>query len=171
MNHVGYAEMAYETHDVALICLNGHIINSSSERCPARNSSFCTICGKPTISKCLYCNTNIRGSTTYHGNVIKKPRPIGVAPAYCEHCGGIMPWTEGKLESAKEAIGWCEELDDKIKGELIKSLPDIAKQTPRTNLAVAQFQRALRIVLDCKDLLKTLITDIAAKVIADKIIS
>jgi hypothetical protein len=82
-----------------------------------------------------------------------------------------MPWTEGKLESAKEAIGWCEELDDKIKGELIKSLPDIAKQTPRTNLAVAQFQRALRIVLDCKDLLKTLITDIAAKVIADKIIS
>jgi hypothetical protein len=58
----GLVYMGY--YDVGLICLNGHVVNSSAKDHPEHNSNFCDECGSKTINACKYCDASIRGR--YH---------------------------------------------------------------------------------------------------------
>jgi hypothetical protein len=50
-----------EGYDTALICLNGHDINSSFTRFPEFNAKHCKDCGKAGITECPSCDASIRG--------------------------------------------------------------------------------------------------------------
>ncbi len=120
-------------HDVAQICLNGHIVNDSVHQNPESNEAHCSKCGAPTITQCPKCERPIKGR---HGN----PRVITFGleepPQFCNNCGEPYPWTQSRINSAKEMVALLEGLSDSDRGLLAKSIDDIARDTPRTELAV-----------------------------------
>jgi len=133
--------MRYENDDsyfdVAQICLNGHIINNSSMTFPSSNKKRCPDCGSETITKCLACNQDIRG---YHF----VPGVIGFgglekAPGFCEHCGKPYPWTESRLEAARDLAGQLD-LDIPERTLLEKSIEEIVRDTPRAPAEAVRFK-------------------------------
>ena len=121
------------------VCLNGHIITGNiqqREQC----SKFCTQCGAETITRCLSCNAEIRG--TYHFDGLVALDDEMTLPLYCHNCGEPYPWTSDALESARILIDEESELSKDEKENLKKSLPDLLSENPRTSLAVSRFKRA-----------------------------
>src|SRR5438552_2328328 len=84
-------------HDVAQLCLNGHVINPRSIEYPEFNQEFCEKCGETTTTDCPSCGSKIRGKTM--GSLIAERF---YAPNYCLKCGKPYPWTEHRLRTAKE---------------------------------------------------------------------
>ncbi len=124
----------------ALICLNGHVISDNIGDYPEFAEKYCNICGAETITKCLKCNTNIRGEYYVEGVVCLGEEPK--APSYCFNCGNPFPWTEDALEAARIAIDEDERLNSEDKEKLKMSLPDLIADTPRTSLAAARMKKA-----------------------------
>lgn len=128
-------------YDVALICLNGHVINRFARSLPEHNTKFCSECGEPTISQCPKCKADIRGEYGERG--------IGVLgyefsyPRYCHNCGAPFPWTERHTEQLRSFIEELEELSDEEKDKLGKSIPDIIAETPGTARASLRFKKAI----------------------------
>lgn len=127
------------TYDVALICKNGHLINSYYRKYPEDNSAFCPQCGASTVHECPHCQKEIKGRNTGECSYIFDYH----IPAYCEFCGHPYPWTESALQNAKSLIFEEEELSESLKNSVIESLPDIITETPGTNLAVVRIKRCL----------------------------
>ena len=126
-------------YDVAQICLNGHNINSLSKTYLNSNSSFCSDCGKKTITCCEKCNGEIRGY--YHASI-----PIGSfysVPSYCLECGNAYPWTVSKIQALKELADDLEEISDADKQKLIESIDHVLTETPKTTLASSRFKSIL----------------------------
>ena len=48
-------------YDLAQICENGHVANSSARDYPISNQDHCDKCGSRTITACPACETEIRG--------------------------------------------------------------------------------------------------------------
>jgi hypothetical protein len=65
---------------IAQVCLNGHMINSSTDEYPESNADHCDRCGEETISKCTECSTDIRGYYDVPGVVSVAPT---LARDYC----------------------------------------------------------------------------------------
>lgn len=63
--------------------------------------------------------------------------------AYCRNCGKPYPWTKAAIEAATELIEEEEELDDIQRNKLLSSLPDIISETPKTQVAITRFKKAL----------------------------
>jgi hypothetical protein len=98
--------MVREGYDVAQICHNDHMANSSTQKMPEFNQKFCETCGAPTITTCPNCNEPIRGS--YWGGV------IGVtyeAPRFCINCGEPFPWAKLKIEAANALAKELDSID------------------------------------------------------------
>src|SRR5688572_27431450 len=87
-----------EGYDVAQICANGHLINSSSEDLPKHNQDFCSSCGAHAVTSCQKCNTPIRGYFWGGGFI----GATYVIPRYCHSCGEPYPWTAARIEAAQE---------------------------------------------------------------------
>ena len=49
------------SHDVAQICLNGHVINDASRKYSESNKDYCPRCGEPTIPHVLNVKRILRG--------------------------------------------------------------------------------------------------------------
>jgi hypothetical protein len=147
-------------YDVALVCINGHTINSTSLDSPERNAQYCKHCGEKTINACPGCNVEIRGylhNTGVHG-IPWYP------PAHCHACGKAFPWTERKVAALAEAIDEADELSADDKAKLKESIPDLVVETPKSNTAAARLKSAI------SKAGKTggkLIYDVAIKVAAD----
>jgi len=77
-------------HDVALVCLNGHMVNDRVRDMPQFNKKFCDRCGEPTIDTCPNCKTPIQGDYK-SGVVVLGPTPVR---SFCHQCGKPFPWTE-----------------------------------------------------------------------------
>src|SRR5262249_17929827 len=94
-------------YDVAQICSNGHVINTTSRKFPEHNQDHCDRCGEQTLTRCPGCTTYIRGY--YH-----VPGVFGGdeyrAPAYCYKCGRPFPWTVTALTAAQELVAESEQL-------------------------------------------------------------
>ena len=133
--------MVDEGYDIAQICLNGHVINKEVNEFPQHNQEFCDKCGEKTITKCEKCNANIRGEYYVPGVMA-----IGFnfpAPKFCYKCGSPYPWTERGLVAAKEL---AEEIDNLTKEEkeiLKKSLDELTKDSPNTQVAALRFKRIM----------------------------
>ena len=127
-----------DEYDVAQICLNGHVINSSFNAYPQFNKKFCDDCGAATIIKCQECSQEIQGR--YKDSISIKTFQ---APKYCLNCGKSFPWTSSAIETAQELTKELENLSDEEKKILNKSIAEIVKDTPRTELEASKFKKIM----------------------------
>ncbi len=125
-------------YDVAQICLNGHVINSSTKSYPNSNQKHCDKCGQPTITTCNKCNAPIRGYYNFPG-VISFDN--FVAPSFCHECGSPFSWAEERIKAAKELAEEMEMLNEDEQELLKKSLDDLIKEGPRTTIATTRFKK------------------------------
>lgn len=138
----GYGQMEEPSrYMTAEVCLNGHSTTDDVESCPELTSPFCPTCGSKTIRACANCNTPIRGR--YH-----VPGVVGVfgytPPNFCHRCGRPFPWTQAKLEAAKEHAAELDGLDETEKSQLQGAIEDLATGGARTELAASRFKRLMR---------------------------
>lgn len=146
----------------AQICLNGHCITESVDAYPVHAQSFCDKCGAPTITTCPACNASIRGYYFVPGFVT-----VGhnyEVPSYCYSCGKPYPWTDAAIMAATELINEEEDLDEVQRSKLISSLPDIMTETPKTQVAITRFKKALMAVGEVTaDALRQFVIDFGCK--------
>lgn len=155
-------------YDVALICLDGHIINLFARSSPEHNTKFCPECGEPTISQCPKCKADIRGEYGERG--------IGVLgyefsyPRYCHNCGAPFPWTERRTEQLRSFIEELEKLSDEEKSKLSRSIPDIISETPGTSTAALRFKKAIaKIGKESGKLLTEIIVKVASECVKQQL--
>lgn len=115
--------------EVMQVCLNGHVINDSVHSYPEYNQDYCSDCGAATITACPICDTGIK---PYYIN------QMPVAQSYCHACGHPYPWTERKLEAARELVDLEESISPAEKEALKADLPALLTTTPRTQLAATK---------------------------------
>ncbi|MDQ6920238.1 MAG: DUF2321 domain-containing protein [Candidatus Dormibacteraeota bacterium] len=122
------------------MCLNGHSINRSTIAFPDFNAEYCKSCGAGTIMACPACEKPIPGD--YHspgGFSMHEPPP----PPFCKYCGKPYPWTEAKLEAAREWASDLEKLNDRERELLAKSLDDLVVDVPMTRVSADRVKRLL----------------------------
>lgn len=138
---------------IGLACLNGHAVNDSFDSRPQHNAKFCPDCGEPTIHRCPTCNTPLRGD--YYVEAV-----IGGShwhPAtHCFECGSPFPWTNRRSEALADALNELEELSGAERQLLVRSIPDILVQTPKSETAALRYKKAI-----------TKIGGVGAKILAD----
>ncbi len=126
-------------YDVAQICRNGHVINASSEKYPEHNLPFCERCGAPTIVACPNCGQPIRGE--YHVEGVIAAGFEFPAPGFCAKCGHAYPWTAARLEAARALADDLDALSGEEREVLKKSLDDLVRDTPQTQVAAQRFKK------------------------------
>lgn len=126
----------------AQICINGHRITDSIEISPELMADFCSTCGAATVRACPNCNAPIRGFYDVPGVVVLADNYE--TPNHCHACGKAFPWTNAKLEAAKEHALELEGLDEGEKQLVQTTLDDLAADGPRTELAASRFKRLMR---------------------------
>jgi len=172
-------------YDTAQICIKGHVINSMSRSHPEHNKKYCDKCGAETITNCQNCNTPIRGYYhEAHGayeeldtmvNEILNPLSETMIDyskprSFCHECGKPYPWTEAKIEAAKELSDELDGLNAEERNILKKSLDDIIIDTPQTPVAATRFKKiAAKVGGIAAKQLRELVVDIASET-AKKII-
>jgi hypothetical protein len=124
-------------YDVLQVCLNGHKITEMLKSHPENGMDYCPNCGAATISNCKKCHTTIQGYKHMSGVIF----PGSSVPAFCHVCGNAYPWTEARLEAARELAEETEGLTKEDRQTLSASLDDLVRDTPRTTLAAARFKR------------------------------
>jgi integrase len=85
--------------DIAQVCTNGHLVNQRVIEERDHCQPFCDRCGSATVMACRRCCAPIRGE--YHAPNGYALGPIEV-PGYCLGCGAAYPWTERRIQAAKE---------------------------------------------------------------------
>jgi hypothetical protein len=124
-------------YDIAQVCLNGHVANSSTQRFPEFSKKYCKHCGAATISTCDSCNTPIQGE--YHVSGV-----VGVSdyapPAHCHACGTPFPWTQARIQAAKDL---ADELGLDVPERVLidKSIEELLGNTPRAPAEAVRFKR------------------------------
>lgn len=127
----------------ARICENGHVM-SIDVALSSTQSLFCKECGKSTITHCTHCNKGIWGSPEPIPGVFYLPKKENYKrPSFCDGCGNPYPWTEAKLNAAKELISIMDELNQDEQAKFIVNLPDIISDTPRTTVASTIIKKLL----------------------------
>ena len=163
----GDLKMRDDSYDVAQICLNGHVINSSVNEYPQFNKKFCDKCGAATITNCINCNSEIQGEYCAEGF-------IGIshytAPAFCPNCGKPYPWIEARTQSAHDLAQELENISDDDKEILTQSINEIVKDSPKTTLAATRFKKILSktskpIVDAFRDILIDIVSETAKKLL------
>lgn len=129
-----------EGYDTAQICRNGHRITSRAHTEPQHRAAYCKQCGAATMTECDRCTTPIRGF--YHsGDIVNFG--MGEVPAFCLGCGEPYPWTENAIKVAQELAAELDGLNREERAQLKETIPDLVRDTPRTQLAVLRFQKLL----------------------------
>ena len=132
------SEGGYEMeYDVMEVCLNGHKITGCLKSQPFRHENFCNKCGAKTTSTCDSCNAAIRGDRHVRGGPISMP-----VPNYCINCGATYPWQTAAIENFQEIVRESD-LSSQDREDLDKALPDIVRDTPKTESASLKAKRIL----------------------------
>lgn len=141
-------------YNKATICLNGHVLSSSTKN----YLKYCKQCGSETMSTCPSCKNYIHGEP-----VVEFPWLLGeyIPPSYCHECSNPYPWTSQVLENAIELIALDDDIPKEHK-EIIKlALPDIITETPTTPVAVAKYKKFMSVAADyTKNGMKNLLIDV-----------
>lgn len=127
-------------YEIAVICRNGHVINSQATSYPEMTVPFCPGCGAATLRHCLACRARIRGE--YHLSGILTLQPY-VPPAYCHGCGTPYPWTLQRLEAADALVDELEHLSLQDRELLKGSIADLVQDSPRSHVAALRVKRLL----------------------------
>ncbi len=148
-------------YDVAQICLNGHLINAHVRADPQHNSKFCNGCGASTTAQCSGCKAEIRGQYIPAGLAIIPPYRV---PAYCHDCGSAYPWTDSAMQAARDLIELDDKNSDADKAALAADLPDLVRDTPRTQVAATRFRKFLaKATSETASALRDIAVDIASE--------
>ncbi len=155
-----------EHYDMALVCLNGHVINQYFKHYPEDNMDYCDKCGVKTTTICQHCETSIKGwPLDEDGPMISLISDSPDPPkAYCHGCGKPYPWTMRKLDAAKELTQELDGLNADEMAMLTKSLDDIIIDTPKTQVAVTRFKKFIKKARgDAVQAMRDLVVDIASE--------
>jgi hypothetical protein len=125
------------TYDTAQICLNRHVITSSSSYSELKKN-FCSQCGEKTITNCPACNARIKGD--YHVESVIGFSKFHV-PSFCDNCGQSYPWTERSKTAAYDLIHFSDTLTLEEKHELNNSIDDLLKNSPNKTIAELKFKK------------------------------
>lgn len=164
------------TYDVAQICFNGHIINTSARMESIHNKEYCPQCGSQTITNCVHCNKEIDGEfyVTISNWVTNKSslRTLGrfILPLFCPKCGVPFPWTEKKIEASKNLISEMSELTQEEKEIFSKNVDEIVRDTPETILSANRIKKLLPklgkgIMKGVRDLIVDISSETAKKIL------
>lgn len=124
------------TYDIQQVCENGHQINNRVEEHPEHNQDFCDMCGAKTITKCMHCETEIRGYYNF-SNIIG-----GVdvdVPSHCFNCGKAYHWTENKIVTAIQIFAEFDLTEDEEK-TIEQDINNIAKDIPQARLSAMRLK-------------------------------
>jgi hypothetical protein len=132
-----YGERGDTWYGVAQICLNGHVISQFAESRPDSSQKFCKECGAKTLTSCPKCNAPVRGY--HHVSGVFDLTGLSL-PNFCQECGRPYPWTEGRIEAARELAEEVQ-LADGEKQELKRAIDDLVRNTPRAPAAAERFKR------------------------------
>ncbi|MHA7964949.1 DUF2321 domain-containing protein [Paenibacillus sp. CAU 1782] len=154
-------------YDVAQICLNGHVNSSKINGNNHLFVDYCRDCGRETITKCVSCHKDIRGSAIYNG--IPSYGKYN-SPSFCIHCGQAFPWIAERLKAAEELAELFEELSDEDRKILTTSLNDLVRDTPRSQVAALRFKKIVakaeeHIGVAFRDILLDVVTEPIKKMI------
>lgn len=150
----------HEGYDVAQVCPNGHVANSSIVNCPEFNQDFCAECGEKTVTTCENCKVPIRGLLWGGSLGIQRYKP----PAYCINCGSALPWTDRKIEAAIELSLDGGELQGEDVEQLKQSVQQIVRDTPQTQLAASRFKKLmLKVGVGTRDAVREILIEIASE--------
>jgi hypothetical protein len=127
------------TYDTMQVCMSGHRINSSYRQFPEFSEAFCPDCGEPTITDCPACNARIKGY--YDSRTVSYGQPA--VPAFCDSCGMAYPWQVARVANALELLR-LEGVQEADIQEIERSLPDITRDTPRSQVAATRVRNWLR---------------------------
>lgn len=123
------AAMSDGRYHQAQICLNGHVITAFYDTNQERRQKFCDRCGEATVVTCPSCDSRIRGDYDVPGVIgFFEYHP----PAYCADCSGAFPWTERRLDAARELALDLDQLSEHEREQLQATLPDLVRDVPRT---------------------------------------
>lgn|SRR5574337_743231 len=126
-------------YKIAQICRNGHVQSTDVER--HSPGPRCEECGAEGITKCPHCAAPIHGY--YHVEGVLAIGERFSPPKYCHNCGKPYPWTEVRLQALHELISEMEGVSAEEKQRLNGSRDDLIADTPRTEVAVTRFKKAL----------------------------
>jgi hypothetical protein len=147
------------SYDVAQICPNGHVANSSSVRFPQFNQVHCEKCGEKTITSCPHCQASIRGR--YIESMSAEEL---TPPAFCQNCGSAFPWTERAMQSAIELATESGDLNPEEQQQFTESIHEIARDTPKGQVAGSRVARLLKKMgKTTADAVRDILVDIASE--------
>ncbi|MCX6224778.1 MAG: DUF2321 domain-containing protein [Bacteroidia bacterium] len=151
--------MIREGYDVAQICSNGHVANSTTQNMPEFNEKFCATCGAATITNCPACNAPIRGS--YWGGGIGVTY---VAPRFCINCGEPFPWTRSRIEAAGALAKELDSIDEEDRAVLKNSIDDLVRDAPSTQVAATRFKKIMaKAGSSAASMFRDLLTDVLSE--------
>ena len=151
--------------DVAQVCPNGHVANSSHTRNPEFSTKFCEKCGEATITQCPNesCKIHIRGRY-FAPN--EWPTDEYAPPAYCLGCGKAFPWTERAIQAAIELLTETGELNEEEQEQFNVSIREIGSDTPRAKLAGTRVASTLKKVKkETGELVRGIVVDVASEAV------
>lgn len=126
-------------YDTAQVCTEGHIISMFAASNAERKQDHCIKCGAVTVMECSHCQEPIRGH--HHGSGIGTT-PTN-PPSFCHKCGKPYPWVEKNLAVGTALIEEMQGLSNSEKEALTKSLGDLVRDVPATEVAVVRFKKYL----------------------------
>lgn len=146
-----------------VVCLNGHVVHTSSRVSwaevralsaapeaeePQIAREFCSTCGARTVSACPNCQAPIEGHSK---------------PAYCSGCGTPFPWQLSGIDNLKAVLQEAE-LTAEDRDELDSVLPDVVRDTPKSESAALKMRRILgKMGKPMYELALKVATDVAAE--------
>lgn len=151
------SESNSERHDVAQICLNGHIVNASSTQLPEFNSTFCEKCGAKTIDACPSCAAPIRGAylATYSKTEL---------PAFCHACGKSFPWTDTAIEASVHLATELGHLDATEASQFEEAVNELIRESPRMPIAASRFKKLLaKVGTETAPIIRDTLTDMLSE--------
>lgn len=155
-------------HEVALACLNGHLLNVLTNPALAPGVRFCKICGAELITQCQECGTPITEFRAPAPDVSVPFRRL--LPAFCHSCGQPYPWTKLKLTAAQDLIEELTTLKPHEREALKNSLDDLVRETPQMPVAKIRCRRLVRkLGVTAAETLKNLLIDILSEAVRREI--
>lgn len=149
-------------YETALICLNGHVLDTAIEGGPPP-ARRCPECGAETRSTCEGCGKAIHGHLFVPGVLGGDPYQ---QPTYCHDCGAAYPWTTRRLEALRELIREMDGLSGEERERLALSLDDLIAETPKTEVAVIRLKKALtKVGAEAAAAAKRILVDIASQTV------
>jgi hypothetical protein len=149
--------------DTALVCLNGHLINSGGTLHPVDNTKFCEKCGEATVRNCPVCNDIIRGNVNFQtgrSTVIKSP------PHFCHNCGKAYPWTERALATAKELVELSTAIKESEKPQVIEAIIVSSTGTSQASVGAETLKKYWPVLgSTLKDVVTNVLSETAKKIL------